>query len=72
MKQSKSGKKRQILYDITYTKNLKYNTNALIYETENTGIENIFVVVKELGMGEGWIQSLGLVMQTIIYRMDKQ
>ena len=26
--------KRQIPYDITYTQNLKYNTNELIYETE--------------------------------------
>ena len=25
---------RQILYDITYTRNLKYNTNELIYKTE--------------------------------------
>ena len=29
----KSVKKRKILYDITYTWNLKYDTNELIYGT---------------------------------------
>ena len=31
---SKSERERQILYDITYMWNLKYDTNELIYETE--------------------------------------
>ena len=31
---SKSEGERQILYDITYMWNLKYNTNELIYKTE--------------------------------------
>ena len=34
-KQSKSERERQISYDITYMWNLKYDTNELIYETEN-------------------------------------
>ena len=33
-KQSKSERERQMLYDTTYTWNLKYDTNELIYETE--------------------------------------
>ena len=33
-KWSKSERERQISYDITYTGNLKYDTNELIYETE--------------------------------------
>ena len=33
-KRSKSERERQIPYDITYTWNLKYNTNEHIYETE--------------------------------------
>ena len=31
---SKSERERQIIYDITYIWNLKYDTNELIYETE--------------------------------------
>ena len=31
---TKSERERQTLYDITYTWNLKYDTNELIYETE--------------------------------------
>ena len=34
IKWSKSERERQILYDITYMWNLKYNTNELIFETE--------------------------------------
>ena len=33
-KQSKSERERQILYDITYMWNLKYDTNEHIYKTE--------------------------------------
>ena len=33
-KRSKSERQRQIPYDITYTWNLKYNTNELTYKTE--------------------------------------
>ena len=34
IKWSKSGRGRQILYDITYMCNLKYDTNELIYIME--------------------------------------
>ena len=44
---TKSERERQILYDVTYTWNLKYGTNELIYKTEtDTLIENRPVVVK--------------------------
>ena len=33
-KSSKSGREKQISYDITYMWNLKYDTNELIYKTE--------------------------------------
>ena len=33
-KWSKSGRERQISYDIAYMWNLKYDTNEPIYETE--------------------------------------
>ena len=33
-KRSKSKRDRQIPYDITYTRNLKYDTNEFICETE--------------------------------------
>ena len=33
-KWSKSDRERQILYDITYMRNLKYDRNELIYKTE--------------------------------------
>ena len=33
-KWSKLGRERQILYDIAYMWNLKYDTGELIYETE--------------------------------------
>ena len=40
--------------------NLKYDTSELIYETEtDSDIENRLVVAK-VGVGEGWIGSLGL------------
>ena len=34
IKLSRSERERQILYDIIYMRNLKYDTNELIYETE--------------------------------------
>ena len=49
-KQSKSERERQILYNITYMWNLKYDTNEHIYETE-TDIGNRLVVAKGEG---GW------------------
>ena len=56
-KWSKSERERQILYDITYMGNLKYDTNELNLQNRNrlTDIENRFVVCQG-----GWIGSLGL------------
>ena len=34
IKLSRSEREREILYDIIYMRNLKYDTNELIYETE--------------------------------------
>ena len=40
-KWSKSEREKQIPYDITYKKSIKYDTNELIYETEtDTDIED--------------------------------
>ena len=52
-KWSKSERERQIPYAITYTWNLKYDTNELIYETETDSvIENKLMVTKgERGWG---------------------
>ena len=49
---NKSERERQILYDITYTWNLKYDTSELIYETETrfTDKENRLVVAKGDGV----------------------
>ena len=45
---------RQILYDITYMQNLKYDTNELIYKTEtDSQTENRLTVTKGEGVGEG-------------------
>ena len=47
-KWSMSDRERQIPYDITYMGNLKYDTNELIYKTENrlTDMENKLMVTK--------------------------
>ena len=56
-KRSKLEREKQIPYDITYMKSLKYDTNELIYETEtDTDTENRLVVAKQ----EGWNGRLGL------------
>ena len=63
---------RQIPYDITCMWNLKYDKNEHGYERERlTDLENRLVVAKVGGDSDevgGW----GWLMQTIIYRMDKQ
>ena len=52
-KQSKSERERHIPHDITYTWNLKYDTNEHIYETNRvTDIENRLVVT-EGNSGDG-------------------
>ena len=51
-KQSKSERERQIPYDITYTWNLKHDTNELIYETE---IQlQMWKINLRLSRGSGW------------------
>ena len=55
----KQDRERQILHDITYRWNLKYDTNELIYEIE-TDIEKRLVVAKGEDGWRGWIWSLGL------------
>jgi len=53
----KSGREKQIAYGITYTWNLKYDTNELIYETEtDSQTENRLMVAK----GEGVERREGL------------
>ena len=48
----KSKKERQLLYDITYMWNLKYDTNEPIYETNKImDVENRLVVAKGEGVG---------------------
>ena len=56
------GRKTQIPYAITYTWNLKYDTNEPIYETETNlrDTENRLLVAKGRWVGEGCIGSLGL------------
>ena len=62
-KQSKSERERQISYDITYMWNLKYDTNELIYETENNSQtqRTDLWLPRGRAVGEGWIGDLGFV-----------
>ena len=56
---SKLDREKQISHDITYTCNLKYDTNQLIYEIKtDSDIENRLVTAK--GEWEGRSRSLGL------------
>ena len=59
----KSERERQIPYDVTYMRNLRYNTNEDIYETEtDPQIQRQTCGCQgERGMGEGRIGSLRLV-----------
>ena len=65
---------KQILYDITYMWNLKYDTNELIYITEidsQTREQTQGCQGEGVGGGDGlgvWDQQT----QTVIYKMDKQ
>ena len=56
---SKSETEIQISYCVTYTWNLKYNRNELIYETEIDS-QRDRLVVKGRVLSEGWIRGLGL------------
>ena len=68
-KLSKSERERQIPYEITYTWNLKYNTNELIYETETDSqdIENRLVGAKEVGTGRRMQWEFGISRCKLIY-----
>ena len=45
-KRSKSERERQIPYDITYMRNLKYSTNEPIYKTKIETIESRLVIAR--------------------------
>ena len=61
-KWSKSDREGQILYDVTYMWNLKYDTNELIHKTATRLIdrEQTCGCQGGEGVGEGWSGSLGL------------
>ena len=61
---------RQILCDITSMRNLKYNTNELIYKTDSQPQRTDLWLPRE--SGKNGFGVWGQQMQTIIYRMDKQ
>ena len=65
----KSKRERQILYDITYMQNIKYDTNELIYRTEiasQTSKKQLSLSKWKLGDGE--IKEFGISR----YNTDKQ
>ena len=51
-------RERQILYDITHMRNLQYDTNALIHDTESDSQTKSRLGVP-VGAGEGGTGSLG-------------
>ena len=57
---------------MTYIQNLIYGTNEPFHQKEIMYMENRLVVANGEGEGLGWIGNLGLTMQTIAFRMDKQ
>ena len=60
-KWNKSERYRQIPYDTTYMRNLKYDTNEPTYKIETlTDVENRLWLPRGSVVGEGWIGSLGL------------
>ena len=65
-KESKSERKREIPYNITYMSDLKQNTNDYIYKTE-TDIENRPVVVKKKGYGGGINWDFGISRYKLLY-----
>ena len=73
-KWSESERKRQIPYDITYMQNLKYATNEPICKTETDWetYRTDLWLPRERGERVGWTWSLGLVVKTVTFRMDKQ
>ena len=55
-KWNKAEGERQILYDITYIYNLKYDTNERIYETETDSQRENKLVVAKGGGGREWLR----------------
>ena len=60
-----SQKEKVIPHDITYTWNLKYDTNELIYETDSQTYRTDLQLPRSGGgvcvcVWEGWIGNLGL------------
>ena len=73
-KWSKSDRKRQISYDITYTWRLKYDTNEFIYKTEidsQTQKTNLRLL-RGSGCGRDKLEVWDQQVQTTIYKIDKQ
>ena len=75
MQVRKSGRERQISYNITYMQNLKYSTNEPIYKTEtDSDTDNRLVVVvgghaeKWDGLGV-WGQQMQTIAQGTIYNL---
>ena len=59
IKLSKSDRERHISYVITYTWNLKNDTNGLIYKTKIDS-QTLKKVTTGEGRGKGWIKDFGL------------
>ena len=62
-------------YDITNMRNLKYDANEHIYETEtDPQTKRADLWLPRAGVREGWTESGvgGRQMRTIMYRMEKQ
>ena len=67
---SKSDREREILYDITYMRNLKRNDNKWTYlQNRNrlTDLDNELMVTRGEGWGEGIVREFGIDMYTLLY-----
>ena len=58
-RKTKLKRESQILYGITYVWNLNYDTSEFIYETESQTWRTDLWLPEGIGVGEGWIGSLG-------------
>ena len=65
-KQSKSDRERKIPYDNTYMRNLKYDTNELIYETDSQ-TQRIDLWLPRWGGGGGKDWELGVSRCKLVY-----
>ena len=72
-KQNKSERERQISYDNTYVRNIKYNMNDLIYKAETdsqTQKANLWLPKGKAGRDKLGVSDQRI--QTTIYKIDKQ